>query len=219
MNARAVAMVLVLGLAATAPAAAQLRLSADGGLFNAQRRVLFPSGFREQTGMLLSGGAAANLGRLRLGLGGVMGTLKGDGTDANRDVAMRSSALTLHVQALPGVLVGGRFEVRRFDADGDVTMWKLMGASVRLEPGLGIEGLRAGAEVAILPSSSVSLGPKLSVARQATIGASYAPAGRPFVFRLAYRFERYDIAASGQTSERYEQFRGVVVEAGLRLGR
>jgi hypothetical protein len=51
------------------------------------------------------------------------------------------------------------------------------------------------------------------------VGASFVPRGSLLVFRIAYRFERFDIAATGASPERYEQFRGVVAEVGIRLGR
>ena len=80
-------------------------------------------------------------------------------------------------------------------------------------------GLRGFADVSVLPSSSVTDGPKLKVALQVAAGASYSPPRSPLRLRLGYRFERYDIEASGLTGERFEQFRGIVVEAGIGLGR
>jgi hypothetical protein len=90
---------------------------------------------------------------------------------------------------------------------------------VRLEPPLGLAGLRGLAYASVLPASSVTGGPSLKMAVQATARAAVAPAGSPVEFRVGYRFERYDISASGLTLERYEQFRGIVAEAGIRLGR
>jgi hypothetical protein len=100
-----------------------------------------------------------------------------------------------------------------------VSVWKLMGANVRLEPGLGTPGLRGLIDASVLPSSSVSGGPKLSIAVQATVGVVYALPRSPLTLRLGYRFERYDVEAAGTSNPRYEQFQGLVVEAGLRLGR
>jgi hypothetical protein len=37
--------------------------------------------------------------------------------------------------------------------------------------------------------------------------------------RIGYRFERFDVEATGASPERYEQFRGLIAEAGLSLGR
>jgi hypothetical protein len=173
----------------------------------------------EQTGLFFGGAGAVRLGPLRVGVSGLMGTLSGDGGATNPDVKVRTTAVTAHIAVAPGVLLGAQAEARRFEADAGVTAWRLIGANVRLEPGLGLAGLRALADVAVLPASSVSNGPKLKVAIQATVGASFAPRGGPLVMRIGYRFERYDIDATGASPERYEQFRGLVAEAGLSLGR
>lgn len=194
------------------------------GGFNAQRRVFYESAVHEQTGFLVGGSGSIGLGPVRLGVSGVMGTLKAaagtaGGTGGDADVKVRSSAVRVLFAMTPGLLVGVQAEARRFEADAGVTMWRLIGAAVRFEPRLGRPGLNALADVAVLPASSVANGPKLKMALQATIGASFAPRGSPLAFRIGYRFERFDIDATAQSPERYEQFRGLVVEAGLRLGR
>jgi len=94
-----------------------------------------------------------------------------------------------------------------------------MGAGAHLGPALGIPGLRAVADVAFLPASSVGLGPRLTQALQLTGGVVFAPSNGALQLHVAYRFERYDIAADDRTGERYEQFTGIYVGAGLRLGR
>ncbi len=209
---------LIALLALATPLAAQ-GLSATGGGFNVQRRLFYESSVHEQTGMLVGGSGAVRLGPIRVGMSGVMGTLKGDGSATNPDVKTRTTALTLQLAVMPGALIGAQYEVRRFEADAGVTLWKLIGATVRLEPGLGLAGLRGLLDVSVLPSSEVSGGPKLKMATQATVGVSFNPARGPFQIRFGYRFERYDIAATEFSPERYEQFRGIVAEAGVRLGR
>jgi hypothetical protein len=134
-------------------------------------------------------------------------------------VKVRTTAVTAHVAVAPGVLLGVQVEARRFEADAGVTVWRLIGVNARLEPGLGLAGLRALADVSVLPASSVVNGPKLKMALQATVGASFAPRGGPLVLRIGYRFERFDVEATGASPERYEQFRGLIAEAGLSLGR
>jgi hypothetical protein len=207
-------------LALALPVAARAQsLQGVGGGFNVQRRIFYQDAVHEQTGFLVGGSGSVGLGPLRLGVSGVMGTLKATEGSADADVKVRSSAVRVQYALAPGILLGVHAEARRFEADAGVTVWRLIGVNARLEPGLGLAGLRALADVAVLPASSVSNGPKLKMALQTTVGASFAPRGSPLVFRIGYRFERFDIAATEQSPERYEQFRGLVAEAGIRLGR
>ena len=163
-------------------------------------------------------GIGARLGRLRLGVDGVMGTLKAaESSTGDEDVKVRSTAVRAQLAAAPGLLVGAQAEARRFEGNAGVTMWRLLGANLRFEPGLGREGLRALADVSVLPASSVSGGPKLTMAFEATVGVSLGLPRSPLSLRVAYRFERFDVEATNASPERYEQFRGLVVEAGLRL--
>lgn len=55
--------------------------------------------------------------------------------------------------------------------------------------------------------------------RSSVLGATYTPPGTPLQVVLAYRFERYDIAATRLSVVRLEQFRGLVAEVGVRVGR
>ena len=189
------------------------------GAFNAQRRIYLQGGVLEQTGLLAGGSAVLGLGPLRVGVSGWMGTLKGDGGATNPDAKARTTSAFARVLVAPGVQVGGQYEVRRFESEAMVAVWSLMGANARLEPGLGVPGLQGLIDVSVLPASSVSEGPKLKMAVQTTVGVSFGLPRSPLSVRIAYRFERFDIEATGSSPERYEQFRGLVVEAGLRLGR
>jgi hypothetical protein len=202
------------------PAAAQAQtLSLTAGGFNVQRRVFLQSSVVEQTGPWVGANGTVRLGKLRLGLSGLMGTLKGDGSATNPDVKARTTALTLGLAFVPSLTVGVQVEARRFDADAGVTAWRLIGGRVRFEPSLGIPGLRGIVDVAVLPASSVSGGPSLKMAMETTVGLTFSPPRSVLQARLAYRFERFDIAAQGLAGERYEQFRGLIAEAGIRLGR
>lgn len=196
------------------------RLTLTAGGFNVQRRVYLQGSVLEQTGVWMGASGTARLGKLRIGLSGLMGTFKAKGNDpANVDVKARTTALTVGLQFTPAVMAGVQVEGRHFEADAGKSSWRLIGGRVRLEPGLGIPGLRGLADVAVLPASSVIDGPSLKMALEATVGASLAPPRSPMLFRLAYRFERFDVGAQGIAAERYEQFRGLVAEVGVRLGR
>lgn len=211
--------VLALGLVPTPTLVRAQGVNVAAGAFNTQRQIYYQSAVHEQTGAMVGGSGALRLGRVRVGVGGWVGTLKGDGSDTNPDVKTRTTAAAVHVLLVPGVQVGAQYEVRRFEADVAVTVWTLMGANVRLEPGLGVPGLQGLIDVSVLPASSVQGGPKLTMAVQATVGVLFEPQWSPLAFRLGYRFERFDFESAGTAGERYEQFQGIVAEAGLRLGR
>ena len=215
MRARAV-VVLIAALIPGAALAQGVQGMARG--YNVQRRVYYQSAVHEQTGLLIGGRGSIRLGPLLLGVDGVMGTLKAaEETAGDEDVKVRSSAVRVLFAPVPSLLVGVQAEARRFEADAGVTMWRLLGANLRLEPQLGHQSLRALADVSVLPASSVANGPKLKMAVQAMIGLGVDLPRSPVGFRVYYRFERFDIEATAQSPERYEQFRGLVVEAGLRL--
>lgn len=209
---------LVLVLCACPVGAAAQPVSGFGQAFNVERRVYYHGAVYQQTGLWYGAIGAVRLGRVQLGVSALMGTATGGGA-ASPDIQIRTTAVTLHYVTAPWIALGVQAEARRFESDAGVTMWRLIGGNIRLEPGLGVVGLRGIADLSVLPASSVSGGPSLQMAVQAAIGAGFALAGSPLDFRVVYRFERYDIAASGASPERYEQFRGVVVQAGIRLGR
>ncbi len=218
---RSAVVLALLAAAVLLPATARAqRFSVLAGGFNVQRRVYLQSTVLEQTGMMIGGSGSARLGKLSIGLSGLMGTFKGSGSDpANTEVKARASALTLMYAFAPAIQVGLHAEGRRFEADAGTTAWRLIGGRARLEPGLGIPGLRGLADVAVLPASSVSGGPSLKMAMEIVVGASFAPPRGAFQARLGYRFERFDVGAQGLAAERYEQYRGLIAEVGLRLGR
>jgi len=215
--ARALAGAGLLGLLAPAAAAAQ-GIGGSGKVFNVQRRVSYQSAVYEQTGVMTGAAGEVRLGRLSLSVGGSMGTLAGDGSATNQDVKVRTTAVALRVALAPALSLGGQVEARRFDAGAGVVSWRLIGVTARAEPGLGLPGLRGFAEATFLPASSVANGPKIKTALQAAVGTSLTLGGVARI-ALAYRFERYDVEGTTSSAERYEQFRGVVAEVGIRLGR
>lgn len=209
---------LVLALCACPVEAAAQAADGFGQAFNVERRVYYHGAVYQQTGLWYGAAGAVRLGHMQLEVSALMGTVAGGGA-ASPDIQVRTTAVALRYVAAPWIALGVQAEARRFESDAGVTMWRLIGGNVRLEPGLGVAGLRGIADISVLPASSVSGGPSLQTAMQAAIGVGLAPSGFPLDFRLVYRFERYDIAASGTSPERYEQFRGVVAQVGIRLGR
>jgi hypothetical protein len=208
---------VVLAVSAVPAAAQTLSGAAEG--FNVQRRIYYQGAVYQQTGLWYGAAGAVRLGPVQVGVSGLFGTLKGDGSTQNPDVTARTTAATLLIVAAPWLALGAQVEARRFEAAAGVTTWRLIGGHVRLEPGLGLAGLRGLADASVLPASSVTGGPSLKMAVQARVGATYAPPGSLLQLRVGYRFERYDIDAVGASPARYEQYRGIIAEAGIRLGR
>lgn len=215
----ALALVLAAGLV---PAAVPLRAQAFDGTaagYSLQRRLAYRGGVYDQTGMVYGGAASVQVARVRLSAAGWTGSLAAAGGPPNGDAKLRTTAVSLHAVITSTLLLGYRVEARRFESDAGVTVWKLRGWDILLEPDLGIPGLRGLADVAVLSSSSVREGPAMDVALQTTMGVTFTPARSRVRVRLAYRFERYDIQGPTPATQRLEQFRGLIVEAGMHLGR
>jgi hypothetical protein len=197
-------------------------LSGGAVAYNVEHRVLYQDSVLEQTGLLFGAEGSARLGPVVLGVHGMMGKLSGgsDSISPPRDV--RTSGLTLHLRPIAWLELGGEAEARRFDADAGTTVWRLLGANLRARPPMGVPGLEGLLDASFFPSATVSPNDDLkgSVAMRVTVGASYSPPRAPVSLRLSYRFERFEFKNDGSAAaeDRLEQFRGVVVSAGLRLG-
>ena len=211
-----VSALAVAALVAPAPARAQA-VDATLGPYALQRRFEYHGDVYDQAGTAFGAGGTVSWRRLSLGAEGWSGALTGHGGLPNGDVRVRTTAASLHLALTSAIRVGLRVETRRFASEAGVAIWELKGWDILFHPELGLPGLQGIAEVAILSSSTVREGPKLDVALQTTMGITYAAGFAPLLFRLAYRFERYDLSVSGASAERLEQFRGVVAEAGVRL--
>lgn len=215
--------VALLGVAATlsgaAPARAQLRVSGSAGAFNVQHRVLFGDTVLEQTGMLFGIDGAVSLGRVRLGLAGLFGSLAGDADSVNPDRTVRATTLTLHATPSRVVAAGLEIETKVFETDAGETAWRLIGGNLRITPALGAAGLLGLLDVSFFPSASVVDGPAIKTAFRGTFGLSWESPRGPLSLWLGYRFERYDFEGVGGAAARLEQFRGAVAGVGLRFGR
>ena len=209
---------LMLALCTSPAAALAQQVGGFGQAFNVERRIFYRGAVYQQTGLWYGAAGSAALGPLRVGVSAFRGTATGGGA-SSPDIQIRTTAVTLHYLAGPWIALGLQAEARRFDSDAGATVWRMIGGSVRLEPGLGLLGLRGIADVSVLPASSVSGGPSLDMAVQATVGVAWAPGQGPVDLRLGYRFERYDIAGAGAMPARYEQYRGISAGVGIRLGR
>ena len=191
----------------------------SAGSFVVQRRFSYRGEVSEQAAVLYGCEGSVRVGRVRLGVSGFAGAFGADTMAPISAVRVRTTAVTLHVAVSRDIQLGVRAEGRRFAADAGVAFWKLVGPDVRFEPEFGLTGLRGLVDVGLLRSSSVRGGAKMSSAVQTTLGATYRPPGTPLRVVLAYRFERYDIEATRVSAVRLEQFRGLVLEAGVQVGR
>jgi hypothetical protein len=200
------------------PVAGQVFRGSAGG-FAVQRRFSYRGEVSEQAAVLVGGEGSVQVGRVRLGVSGFAGTFGADSQAPVSAVQVQTTAVTLHVAVSHDLQLGVRAEGRRFAADVGVTLWTLVGPDVRFEPEFGLTGLRGLVDVGLLASSSVRDGARMSAAVQTMLGATYSPPGTPLRVVLAYRFERYDIKATPVNAERLEQFRGLVLEAGVQVGR
>ena len=214
---RCAAVALGLMLAAARSSHAQAVSGSLGGA-DLSRLVSYHGYVLEQECICGAASGALRAGPLRLAVDGTIGTLAaGAGGLPNADVGYRATAATLQLAVNRELFVGLRREGRRFRADAGDTYWLLRGWDVRFEPDFGLPGLRGVADVAFLTSSAVRGGARFSKALQTAMGVSYRPGGGPIEVRVAYRFERYDMArAPTDASPRYEEFRGMVVEVGVR---
>jgi hypothetical protein len=193
----------------------------EGGAlgYNVQYRILYAGSVAEQSGFFFGGHGAASLGPVRVGLSGVMGTLAA-ADSANPGRQVRSTSLTAHFRAGDRFMVGAEIEARRFESEGVVTVWRLIGANGRALVPLGLPGLSGTAEVSLFPLAQVNPGDAaMKLALRGVVGASYDPPRSPVTVHLGYRFERFDFEADGSSPQRLEQFRGIVLGAGARIGR
>jgi hypothetical protein len=201
------------------PRAAGQTLRGTAGTFLVQRRFDYRGEVNQQSATFFGGEGSVQVGPVRLGASGLAGTFAANPLVPISAVRVRTTAATLHVAVSRELLIGVRAEARRFAADAGVTFWTLVGPDIRFEPDFGLIGLRGLVDIGLLSSSKVRDGAKMSTAVQTTLGASYTPTGTPFEVVLAYRFERYDIGTTPVSTERLEQFRGLVLQAGVHFGK
>jgi hypothetical protein len=191
------------------------RFGGSVAIYNAQHRVLFGDSVLEQTGMLFGVSGTARLGRLELRAAGMFGSLSGDSAAVNPERQVRVSTLSAYVVASPVLAVGLDAEAKRFETDLGVTVWRLVGPSLRLTPSLGGTGLSGLAEVSYFAMAQVIGGASMGPAMRGTFGVQYQSPRGPLSVSLAYRMERFDFDAS--TGGRLEQLRGATAGIGLRF--
>jgi hypothetical protein len=218
---------LVASLALAAPQLGRAQSLGGGVLaYRVEHRVLIQGSVLEQTGLWVGLEGSARWGPLRVGLAGLMGSLSAGEADSARPTRDARATTVSAVRRLADWAEAGlEVEARRFGSDAGTVVWRLAGLTARATPAMGLRGLEGLLEVSSFPLAGVS-GADYSVklALRGMVGLRYAPPPGRWVLRLAYRFERFEFEPSGAASpgadaERLEQFRGLVVGAGVHLAR
>lgn len=195
-------------------------LSASGAAYNSRLVIRYEGAVAEQTGTLVGGAGSLRVGPIALTVGGFTGKLtSAEPSAVNPDRSVRATTVALYLAPEPVFAVGAEVEARRYETTAGVAWERLVGGSASLALPLGPAGLRGGVQLDYLPVASVSGADSLDRAIRGTFGLAYAPPRVPIVFSVAYRLERYDFKASGSQPARLEQLDGIVIGAGLRLGR
>jgi len=218
VTARIRCLVAVLGLilAVAEPAAAQLR--GGGAAYKVQRRLAYQGSTQTQSGMWVGGEGSLCLRRLVVAGGGLMGKLTPDSEGVGSEADVQSSWARVGLRVGAWLTVAAQVEARRLKLAVGEQLRRSIGGAVILTPPLGIPGLSALADVGFFPSAQVTNGPKIGVALQTTFGVVFSPPSAPVFLQLSYRFERFDINAPTGGEPRYEEFGGLYMSAGLRLG-
>lgn len=195
-------------------------LEGSGLAYNAQLVVRYQGELQKQTGTLLGASGSAQAGPITLIVGGFTGTLRPSAaTPSNPGRSARTTWVGLYVRPAPFIAVGGEAEARRYETAVGTAWVRLIGVSASVTLPTGVPRLAGTASLDYLPLSSASGSDTLSVAVRGTFGLSYSPAALPILVHVAYRIERFDFKAVGGQPRRLEQLDGIVVGAGLRIGR
>jgi len=195
MNARARVLVTAAALAAAAaPAQAQLgalrRLhpTAGGVVYLARQG----SDVEEEsrTGTWAGVDVAATTGRFVVRLRGMAGPLGGPAGGLDQDV--RETVLSVSMPVRPWLEVGIEGVALRLESELATTVWRLYGARVGLVREIGVEGLRARAELAVYPLTSVKNARALNRPMRAEVGVAWASPRWPVEAHFGYRVESID---------------------------
>jgi hypothetical protein len=192
-------------------------IEASATTFTVQSHIRFANSILQQNGQWIAGEGALRVGLVRLGMSAALGSLNGSGNAAHPDRRGRTSSATVHVLPMRWAAIGAIAEAKRFETDAGPTIWRLIGANLRLTPALDSSSLEGLADVSYWPMATIVGGQKMPLAFRAVLGATYRVAGGPLRLRLAYRFERFDFETQG--GDRLEQFRGATLGALLRFDR
>ena len=214
---RRLAFVVVATALLTEPAAAQFR--GGGAAFQVRRRLAYQGSTQTQSGMWVGGEGSFRFGPLVVAGGGLMGKLTPDSAGVGSEADVQSSWARVGLRAGAWVTVAVQVEARRLKLAAGEQLRRSIGGAVIVTPPLGIPGLSALADVGFFPSAQVTNGPKIGVALQTTFGVVFSPPSAPVFLQLSYRFERFDIDAPTGGEPRYEEFGGLYVTGGVRLGR
>lgn len=199
----------VLAVLAIAPLAAQR--SVTGGVVTYLVRESIPTEANSQTGTWVGVESRLMLGRYSLSIRGLTGTLRGNPPVIDRDA--RLTSISLRRRFTSWLALGLDAEAHRQSSEVSVPVWRLAGAGATLGAGLGVEGLRAHADMAVLPITSVVAAPHISLATRAEIGLMYRLSRWPIEAQFGYREETVQFPDGVD-----QRLGGLILGAAVRLG-
>jgi hypothetical protein len=115
-----------------------------------------------------------------------------EGNPARVDRAARETQLTIGYRAGRWLTIGAQAKATVIESDLSNSVARMYGVAAAFGSGLGVTGLRARAEVAIYPLSSVVAARELGLPRQVEVGVTYRPSGLPAEVYLSYLMENID---------------------------
>lgn len=196
------------------------RFTGLGVAYGTQLVMRYQGEIQRQTGTLLGAAGTVSLGPLEVALTGLTGTLRPSAsTPSNPERTLYTTTVAVYLRLAGPVAIGAEAEARRYETAVGTAWARLLGASLSLNVPLGLAGIEGNAVIDYLPLASASGSDTVSLAVRATFGITYAPPRLPMLIRASYRLERYDYRAAGVLPARLEQFDGIVIGAGLRLGK
>lgn len=214
MRMRAVLLGTVL---AAAPLQAQ-RASGEVLVMPLEHRVLYQGAELKHTGTWI--GARAELAHraLRVEALALAGTLGGSADSANPDQDARTTLISARLAVRPWLEAGVAAEARRFSSSTSTSTWRAYGVTARASTDLGLPLLHGFAELTVYPLASGTAVVAPTSGTRGAVGLRIAPPASLFALHLAYRFERFNVDDPASVP-RTEQFEGILIGAGIRLGR
>ncbi len=186
---------------------------------SAEHRVLYQGIVYQQTGTWLGLRGELATRQFRFELYTLAGSLGGSGDSSNPDRDARTTVAAARVAVRPWIDVGLAAEAWHFASAVSETTWRLFGPVARAEGDLGLPVLHGFAELTLLPLAWGSSAVAPTSGARGVVGLLFVPATSPFMLRLAYRFERFNVGDPAASAPRREHVEGVQIGAGVRLGR
>ncbi len=199
----------------------------------------------KETGVLAGVRVGARFGFVSLEVTALAGSMDSELDPQAAERSPKVSAVSLWLHPMPWLALGAEADAWsstqfRLGVRRDV-VWRRFGAGARIKAHFGIDGLEEKLEFMLYPVSS-AVGERQFVnlvfhddqaaetTHRAEVGISYAPPTIPISIALGYRVDRFVFQAGCPSAsffvgcdvtglERNQMVRGLIVRAGLRIGR